>query len=315
MVSSGVFSTPLPVTASHEGAGTVLAAGPSVDPEAFPPGTRVMCGLYRNCCGVCPDCAHPSGDWAQYCLNSGGAIGVHRHGCFAQYVVADSRQTAKLPDNIPFTTAAPLACAGCTVFRAILQADMREHSGEWLAIVGAGGGLGHLGIQFAKAMGINVVAVDARDSALQLARDCGADVVLDARDGTPALVSAVHSVTAGEGAKATLNLSDADSAAATACAVTRLHGRMVQVAQPPQVAVPFEELIFRDIRVQGSLICSPGEARRMLEVVSRAGVQVRKHVVRGLEAVPGLVELGHWGGGLVGKGVVVVDAAQINVGA
>jgi len=110
-----------------------------------------------------------------------------------------------------------------------LQADLVK--GEWIALVGSGGGLGHLGVQFAKALGLNVVGVDARDEALELTKEAGADVVVDARKGKEHVVAEVQRVTAGKGADATVTISDAEGAAALACAVTKMHGVMVQVAQ------------------------------------------------------------------------------------
>lgn len=228
MVSAGVFGTKLPCTASHEGAGTVASVGSSV--QGFSLGDRIMCGIFRNMCGVCSDCQGPE-NYSQYCPNNEGGIGVHIDGAFADYVIVDSRMACKLPDKVSFTTAAPLACAGCTIFRGVLQANLVQGSGEWLAIVGSGGGLGHLGIQFAKALGLNVIGIDARDEGLELSKATGADIVIDARIGNEKVVEQVKKVTGGNGADATVNVSDAKSAAATACAVTKMHGLMVQIAQ------------------------------------------------------------------------------------
>lgn len=88
--------------------------------------------------------------------------------------------------------------------------------------MGAGGGLGHLGVQFAKALGLNVIAVDARDEALQLAKDCGADVLVDARQSKKKIVEEVQKVTGGQGADSTLNVSGHETAAATAVAITQM---------------------------------------------------------------------------------------------
>ena len=103
--------------------------------------------------------------------------------------------------------------------------------GQWLGLVGSGGGLGHLGIQFAKAMGLKVVGVDARDEGLELSRQTGADLVVDARKGVEEVVKEVKRVTGGQGCPATVNISDAKTAAALACAITMMHGTMVQIAQ------------------------------------------------------------------------------------
>jgi propanol-preferring alcohol dehydrogenase len=226
MVSAGDFSTKLPCTASHEGAGTVVAVGDSV--TEFKPGDRIMCGLMTHPCGHCGDCLGPE-NYSQYCANNGGAIGVNRDGAFAEYVLVDSRSSAKLPDSVSFETAAPLACAGCTVWRGVLQSGLK--AGEWIAFVGSGGGLGHLGIQFARALGLNVIGIDARDEGLELSKEAGAHLVVDARKGDKSVVGEVGKVTNGMGADATVNVSDAKTASATACAVTKMHGLMVQIAQ------------------------------------------------------------------------------------
>lgn len=150
-------------------------------------------------------------------------------GAFAEYLVCDGRESCKLPDAVSFETAAPLACAGCTVYRGVVQAGLKE--GQWLGIVGSGGGLGHLGIQFAKAMGFKVVGVDARDEGLELSKQNGADVVIDARRAKAEVIREVQTATGRGGVDGTVNVSDAKSAAATACAITKMHGKMVQIAQ------------------------------------------------------------------------------------
>lgn len=224
MVARGTFTPPLPCTASHEGAGTVALAGTAV--TTFSVGDRVMCGIYLHQCGACADCAAGT---PQYCTRSAGAIGVDTHGAAAEYVRVDARNAVKVPDSVTFATAAPLACAGCTIFRGVRAAGLR--AGEWICLVGAGGGLGHLGVRFAKAMGLRVVGVDAREGGLGLAREAGADVVVDARVGREGVVEEVRKVTGGMGADATVTIADAKDAAALGCAVTKVHGLMVQIAQ------------------------------------------------------------------------------------
>lgn len=110
-----------------------------------------------------------------------------------------------------------------------MQAGLDQ--GQWLGMVGAGGGLGHLGIQFAKALGLKIVAIDARDEGLELCKQMGADLVVDARAGKEDVAKRVKDATGGEGCDATINLSEAKTAAATACAVTKMHNKMIQIAQ------------------------------------------------------------------------------------
>ncbi|KAI3527268.1 alcohol dehydrogenase GroES-like domain-containing protein [Colletotrichum filicis] len=290
MVSSGIFATSLPCTASHEGSGTVVAVGSASASASsdfnFKVGDRVMCGLPLHPCGSCFDCTSAPETFRQYCSRIEGHVGVHVDGCFAEYVKVDARSTVPIPDTVSFLSAAPLACAGRTVWRGVVQAGLKE--GQWLAILGSGGGLGHFGIQIAKALGLRVIGIDARDEGLELTRTSGADVVLDARKKKEDVVrEAKDAANGGEGVDATLNLSDADSAAALACAVTKMHGTVVQIAQPGEVKIPFQELVFRD-----------------------NGIKLKTNVFHGLDKIHELVELVHTGQ-MSGKAVIVVDEQQM----
>ncbi|KAJ2981280.1 hypothetical protein NUW58_g6725 [Xylaria curta] len=123
MVAAGKFKSKLPQTASHEGSGTVVAVGDSV--SSFKVGDRVMCGIPLHPCGECEDCTGPNESYRQYCTNITGHIGVTTQGCAADYAVADSRTSTKLPEAVTFLSAAPLACAGRTVFRAVRQTELQ----------------------------------------------------------------------------------------------------------------------------------------------------------------------------------------------
>ncbi|PQE03441.1 alcohol dehydrogenase protein [Rutstroemia sp. NJR-2017a BBW] len=285
MVSSGVFGTSLPCTASHEGAGTVVAVGSAIQDIKL--GDRVLCGIIYHRCGECFDCKGPE-ELRHHCEKA-AYLGVKTHGAFAEYEVVDGRECCVLPENVGFQTAAPLACAGVTVWGGLARAGLT--AGETVAIVGAGGGLGHLGIQFAKALGLKVIAIDARDEALQLAEDSGADVVIDARQPKEKVVEEVKNATGGMGADATINVSDHTTAAATAVAVTKM-------PQPENVCIPMPDLIFRDIRIHGSLI------------VSKHDIKVHTNPFNGLEEVPKAVELAR-SGKMKGKPVVLIDGKAI----
>lgn len=243
--------------------------------------------------------------------NVEGHCGVHRDGFFAEYALCDARSTTILPDEISFLSAAPLACAGRTVWRGVEQAGLAP--GQWLAIVGSGGGLGHLGVQFAKRKGLKVVGIDARDDGLAITEAMGADLVVDARKGKDEVVKEVQAATPeGGGVDATVTLADVPTAAALGCAVTKMHGTMVQVAQPENVSIPFQEFVFRDVRVKGSVVASPGESEAMVRFIADSGVRVRTNVYEGLDKIEELLEVIH-GGKIQGKAVIVVDQAQIEM--
>ncbi|TGJ87322.1 hypothetical protein E0Z10_g1456 [Xylaria hypoxylon] len=304
MVAAGIFKSKLPQTASHEGSGTVCAVGDSV--SSFKIGDRVMCGIPLHPCGECEDCTGPIESHRQYCAQTTGHIGVTTQGCAADYAIADARTTTKLPDSVTFMSAAPLACAGRTVYRAVLQTELKP--GQWVAIVGSGGGLGHLGIQFARAMGLKVIAIDARDEGLALSKDHGADVVVDGRREKADVVKEVQSVTGGKGADSAIVLADHTEALATA--ITKMHGTVVQVAQPDNISVPFAEIIFRDIRFKGTLVASPEESEGMMQCIAQHGVRVRTNPFQGLDKIEELLSTVK-SGKLRGKAVIIVDPEQI----
>ena len=305
MVTAGKFPTQLPCTASHEGTGVVRALGSEV--KNFKLGDRVMAGLPKNACGKCQNCKGPN-DWHPFCQNIEGHIGVMVDGAFADYLVVDSRVSAHIPDSMSFKSAAPLACAGCTIYRAIIVSEVKK--GGWLAIVGSGGGLGHLGLQMAKAKGINVIGIDARDAGIELSKKF-CDHVFDARRGKEEVVKEVQALTDDQGVEAAIDTSEHETAAPLACAVTRMHGIMVQVAQPDNVSVPFTELIFRDIRIHGTLISGQEQAQDMLNLVAEHKIKVEVNVFNGLNDVPKMVELSH-SGKMKGKAVCVVDQSAID---
>ncbi|KAL5395474.1 hypothetical protein PMIN03_002618 [Paraphaeosphaeria minitans] len=103
----------------------------------------------------------------------------------------------------------------------------------------------------------------------------------------------------------------ANTAAATSCVITRMHGTVVQVAQPDNVTIPFQELIFRDIRLRGSLICSAQEANDRLQLVTKHDISVNANAFKGLGELEKLIELAA-SGKMKGKGIVIMDQSQID---
>lgn len=312
MVTEGIFGSKLPITASHEGVGTVVATGSDV--TEFKAGDRVMNGQAYGRCYKCTNCQTPD---TQYCMEIQGGHGLSRDGAFAEYQVVDSREASPLPDNLSFQSAAPLSCAGITVYAALKRLNLKP--GEWIAIVGAGGGLGHIAVQLAKFMNLKVLAVDARDQGLQLAKECGADVLVDARESTESVISKVLTATGTPrgkgivigGVDGTLNLSDASSAATEACAITKMHGTVIQIAQPtPNFSIPFQQLIFRDVRVVGSLTASKEQTREMLKLISRSDFKVRTNAFNGFDEVEKMVDFAH-SGKMAGKAVLIIDEETV----
>jgi propanol-preferring alcohol dehydrogenase len=166
-----------PFIPGHEGVGHVVAVGSGV--RHIKEGDRVGVPWLYTACGHCRHCL---GGWETLCeeqQNTGYSV----NGSFAEYVLADPNYVGHLPDNVSFTDIAPILCAGVTVYKGLKVTDTKP--GDWVVISGIGG-LGHLAVQYAKAMGLNVVAVDIDDAKLDLAKSLGAALAVNARRADPA---------------------------------------------------------------------------------------------------------------------------------
>jgi propanol-preferring alcohol dehydrogenase len=167
----------LPFTPGHEGAGIVVAIGPGV--RRLKEGDRVGIAWLHSACGHCEFCL--SG-WETLCpeqQNSGYSV----NGSFAEYALGSADYLARIPDRLSFVASAPILCAGVTTYKGLKMTDARP--GEWVVISGAGG-LGHVAIQYARAMGLHVAAVDIGPEKLALARNLGAEITVDAKTQDPA---------------------------------------------------------------------------------------------------------------------------------
>ncbi|OZI61914.1 alcohol dehydrogenase AdhP [Bordetella genomosp. 11] len=165
-----------PFIPGHEGVGHVAAVGAGV--KHVKEGDRVGVPWLYTACGHCRHCL---GGWETLCMEQQNT-GYSVNGSFAEYVVADPNYVGHLPDTVSFVDIAPILCAGVTVYKGLKVTDTKP--GDWVVISGIGG-LGHLAVQYAKAMGLNVLAVDIDDAKLDLARQLGATQGVNARKEDP----------------------------------------------------------------------------------------------------------------------------------
>lgn len=282
-------SAPLPLIPCHEFAGTIVAAGDLALSSISPPlkiGDRVgIPGRSFAPCSKCWECTHNNGDpegYSVYCSNSKNN-GITRDGGFSEYAVVDARQVAPLPEQLSEVDAAPLMCAGLTIYGALLRCELgKADRGKRVGIIGAGGGLGHLGLQFAVKMGYDVVGVDASDKALDLARslNTGAKIV-DARK-TKA-DDLLNEMGAGGknriegGLDAVLILPENQMGFDYGMHLLKNHGVCVVVSFPKAgFHISAEDLVFRDIRIIGSLIGPNKVLREMLAFAAAHDVRAVK---------------------------------------
>ena len=161
-----------PIVPGHEVAGRVDAVG--ADVTTWKVGQRVGVGWFGGNCGVCPSCRR--GDFIH--CRVGKVTGLHYDGGYAEYMVAPIEALAAIPDDLSAVDAGPLLCAGITTFNALRHSGAR--AGDLVAILGIGG-LGHLGVQFARRMGFHTVAIARGQDKKALALELGAHRYIDSQ--------------------------------------------------------------------------------------------------------------------------------------
>jgi propanol-preferring alcohol dehydrogenase len=243
----------LPFTPGHEGIGIVAALGAGV--TAVKEGDRVGVPWLFSACGHCEYCLAarepvcPSAQFGGYTVNGG----------FAEYIIADPSYVAHIPAHLEPHAAAPLICAGITSYKGIKETQARP--GEWIVISGIGG-LGHLGVQYAIAMGLQVCAVDVDEGKLAHAKRLGASATVNAKTGDP--ITAVQKITGG-GGHGVLITAPSLGAFKQGVGMTRKWGTCVLVGLPPgDFPTPLFDVVANCISIRGSFVGSRGDMAEAL---------------------------------------------------
>ena len=232
-----------PFIPGHEGIGKVVALGAGVTIVKL--GDRVGVPWLYSACGHCEHCLSA---WETVCGEAQFG-GYTVNGGFAEYILADPNYVAHIPAGLSPQEAAPLICAGITTYKGLKVTDTRP--GEWVVISGAGG-LGHLAIQYAKAMGLKVCAVDIDDEKLALAKTLGADFVANAKH--EGAIDAVRKGTDG-GAHGVLITAPSLTAFKQGIAMARKRGTCALVGLPPgDFPVPLFDVVANCITIRGSFV-------------------------------------------------------------
>jgi alcohol dehydrogenase, propanol-preferring len=231
----------MPLVPGHEGVGTIIAVGDGDLPVGV--GDRVALPWLGRACGHCRYCIT---GWETYCVTP-EFMGYTIDGSYAEFAIGYASHVVKVPDGVSSFDAAPITCAGVTTYKGLKVA--RPQPGETAMIVGIGG-LGHLALQYAKIFGTRTVAVDVEDEKLQLAKDLGADHVIDARGDQLAETQALGGV---DVAVVTV---PSPAAMRAAHASLNPNGRLVLIGLPAdnKLELPVFETVLRGISVIGSLV-------------------------------------------------------------
>lgn len=250
-----------PFIPGHEGAGNVVAVGNGV--KHLKLGDRVGIPWLYSACGHCEHCL---GSWETLCLSQLNA-GYSVNGSFAEYCLADANYVGILPDNLEFTEVAPILCAGVTVYKGLKMTDTKP--GDWVVISGIGG-LGHMAIQYAVAMGLNVAAVDIDDEKLKFARRLGATVVANAKNVDP---GKVFQDSFG-GAHGVLVTAVSPKAFGQAIGTMRRGGTMVLNGLPPgKFDLSIFDMVLDGITVRGSIVGTRKDLQEALDFAGRHKVK------------------------------------------
>jgi len=251
----------MPLVPGHEGVGEIVELGEQV--RHLKLGDRVGIPWLYSACGHCDYCL--TGD-ENLCLsqqNSGYSV----DGSYAEYCKAHSDYVVKIPDSISYVDAAPLFCAGVTTYKALKVSTAKP--GEWVAIFGIGG-LGHLAVQYAVAMGLNVVAVDTGTDKLALAKQLGASLCLDFKKDD--VVDKVLAETGG--VHASICTAVSKSGFEQSYKVIRRGGKCVLVGLPAEdMPLPIFDTVLNGVSVVGSIVGTRKDLVECLDFAARGKVK------------------------------------------
>lgn len=278
---------------SHEPTGIVVKCGSDAGKSGIAVGDHVGSINTYGYCGACASCKQGK----QVCDKIGGMLGLTIDGGFAEYMKADARVVSKLPDSIPWDQAAPLFCAGATVYGALLAVEPK--AGQWLVMIGIGG-LGHLGVQYAKAMGCKVVAIDNRKEGIDLAMDVPEHLRPDKTfviDSDKAMEKASEELQSSfydtnPGVDRIVINTEARPLIKWSQQFLRKGGMLVDIGLPADG--PFEvdafAMNFKEQTIKGRLICTPEQAQDMVNMHAEKGCKVHIEKTYGVDQINDMVE-------------------------
>ncbi|WP_419877516.1 alcohol dehydrogenase AdhP [Brevibacillus centrosporus] len=251
----------LPLIPGHEGVGVVEKLGEGV--TSLKLGDRVGIPWLFSACGECDYCLTGWETLCQQQQNGGYSV----DGAYAEYCVAPAAYVARIPNELSDVDAAPILCAGVTTYKALKVANVKP--GEWVAIYGIGG-LGHVALQYAKAMGYNVVAVDIHKEKLELAKELGADVTVNSSEVDP--VEAIQEKVGG--VHGAVSVAVTKKAFEQAYKSVRRGGSLVVVGLPnAELPIPIFDTVLNGVTVKGSIVGTRKDMQEALDFAARGKVR------------------------------------------
>ncbi|RMJ24965.1 alcohol dehydrogenase [Aspergillus sp. HF37] len=238
----------MPLVGGHEGTGHVVAKGAMV--HDFEIGDPAGIKWLNGSCLACEFCRQT--DESQ--CSSASLSGYTVDGTFQQYAIGKAAHAAKLSKETPLDAVAPVLCAGITVYKGLKEAAVRP--GQTVAIVGAGGGLGSLALQYAKAMGLHVVAIDGGDEKQAMCQELGAETFVDYTKSKDIVADVQAATPEGLGAHAVILLAVSEKPFQQATEYVRPRGTVVAIGLPAGafLKAPVLNTVVRMISIKGSYV-------------------------------------------------------------
>ena len=285
------FKPTPPFVPGHEGYGTVVALGEGVVDLAV--GDKVGNAFLWSACGRCEYCRT---GWETLCEHQ-KLGGYTVNGSFGTYMLVNADFAARIPDGADPLEVAPILCAGITVYKGLKVTDTR--AGQWVAITGIGG-LGHLAVQYARALGLRVVAIDIDDKKLDLARELGAEFTVNSHT-VDDVVAAVCEATGG-GAHGVLVTAVSTAAFGQAIGFARRGGTIVLNGLPPgEFPAPIFDIVLKGLTIRGSIVGTRQDMAEALDFYARGLVKptVTAHHIDDINSVFTRMERGQISGRIV----------------
>jgi propanol-preferring alcohol dehydrogenase len=268
----------MPLIPGHEIIGEVVKLGKNI--SRLKEGEVVGVAWLHDACGFCSYCQTGRENLCPEQHNSGYSVA----GGYAQYTVADEKFAIKIPKGVDYLEAAPILCAGVTTYKALKETEAKP--GEWVTIVGLGG-LGHIGVMYALAMGFRVIGVDVKEESLKLCKELGAEIVLN-----PEKQNVAEEIQKAVGGCHGIVVTAASPKAfSSAIQCVRRGGTVVCVGLPSgEFPTPIFDIVLKRITIRGSIVGTRHDLEEAFEFASRGKIKTHIDSTVSLDEAPAAVE-------------------------
>jgi propanol-preferring alcohol dehydrogenase len=258
------LATKLPLVGGHEGAGVVVATGELVEDVKI--GDHVGIKWLNGSCLACDFCQQSDEPLCPKPQLSGYTV----DGTFQQYAIGKAAHVARIPKELPLDAIAPILCAGITVYKGLKESNAKP--GQWVAIVGAGGGLGSIALQYARAMGLRTIGIDTGDEKKKICTEqLGAEHFVDFAKSSNVVKDVQACTPDGLGPHAVLLVAVNEKPFQQAAEYVRPRGTVVCIGLPAgaYLKAPVFESVIKMITIKGSYVGNRKDSAEAIDFFAR----------------------------------------------